>query len=147
MATYKLLNSSVIEKLAHYSMPEPNSGCQLWLAGTNRHGYGRVWLDGGPELAHRVAYEEANGPIPEGLKVLHKCDVPACVNPNHLKLGSQSDNMADMVGKGRFYSKLSASDVLAIRDSAASATCLAKQHRVDASLIRMIRQRRIWRHV
>jgi hypothetical protein len=74
--------------------------CWNWKAGT-RNGYGRLWLDGGIKSAHRVAWEFTNGPIPDGLRVLHRCDNPSCCNPAHLFLGTQEDNVADMVSKGR----------------------------------------------
>lgn len=72
--------------------------CLMWLAGKNNHGYG--WFTtrrGNKELAHRVAWEVANGePIPSGMFVLHSCDTPACVNPEHLRLGTAADNMRDV---------------------------------------------------
>jgi hypothetical protein len=81
-------------------MPEPNSGCWLWLGGTDRLGYGKVNVQG-HFLAHRLAYAETHGDIPEGLLVLHKCDVPSCVNPDHLYIGDDQDNMNDMAARGR----------------------------------------------
>ena len=82
-------------------MPEPNSGCVLWIEGVNRAGYGWVRWEGRARLAHRLSYAGAFGPIPFGLHVLHKCDVPSCINPAHLFLGTQADNNADMRAKGR----------------------------------------------
>lgn len=77
--------------------PEPNTGCFLWLRGTNAKGYGRTRRG----LAHRLVWEEAHGPIPPGLVVMHRCDVPGCVNLDHLRLGTVADNVADMIAKGR----------------------------------------------
>lgn len=77
------------------------SGCHEWTAGRFEKGYGVFRNDGRNLRAHRVAYEIAFGPIPDGMLVLHKCDNPACVNPDHLFVGSQKDNMQDMVKKGR----------------------------------------------
>lgn len=83
---------------------ESASGCWLWTAATIR-GYGQIigWRQGKkrPLYAHRVAWELANGPIPAHLSVLHKCDVPLCVNPDHLFLGTQADNLIDAREKGR----------------------------------------------
>lgn len=81
----------------------------MWTAHCDRQGYGTLtampeesakgkrW----PFMAHRISFEQFRGPIPEGMCVLHKCDVPSCVNPDHLFLGSNADNMADKVAKGR----------------------------------------------
>lgn len=85
-----------------YVLPEPNSGCWLWTGPLNWNGYGRVTV--GPRKrvrAHRFSYEVHKGPIPDGLQVLHKCDVPCCVNPEHLLLGTFADNMNDKMRKGR----------------------------------------------
>jgi hypothetical protein len=82
--------------------PEPNTGCWLFtLAGGNQFGHGLISIDNEPRGAHRYAWEIANGAIPDGLEVLHRCDVPACCNPTHLFLGTQADNMRDASRKGR----------------------------------------------
>lgn len=89
------------QKLERFSMPEPNSGCWLWLGHTCREGYGRVRFEKETRLAHRVSWIVHRGPLPPGAVLLHKCDNPACINPDHLRPGTQADNIADMVAKGR----------------------------------------------
>lgn len=81
--------------------PADERGCRKWQASLNVDGYGRIWLSGKVRMAHRVAWELANGPIPNGMCVLHKCDQPACVATEHLLLGTQAQNIADRVAKGR----------------------------------------------
>lgn len=93
---------SLAERFAGKFAPEPNTGCWLWTASVNRKGYGRIGVGDAAALAHRVSWELHRGPIPGGLCVLHKCDVPACVNPDHLFLGTVPDNTADCIAKGRF---------------------------------------------
>lgn len=82
-------------------VPEPNSGCWLWVASLNVHGYGRFWEKGRHVMAHRLMWEIHRGPIPKGLVVLHRCDTPPCVNLEHLTLGTQTENVRDMFAKGR----------------------------------------------
>jgi hypothetical protein len=84
------------------SIPEPNTGCYIWTRSVSVSGlpYGRCWRIG-ETLAHRVSWKLHFGDIPKDFKVLHKCDQPACVNPKHLFLGTQSDNMYDAFAKGR----------------------------------------------
>lgn len=81
--------------------PEPNTGCWYWTGCANRNGYGEVRAGGVRVLAHRFAWEDTNGPLRKGDRVLHRCDVPGCVNPGHLFTGSQADNARDMAMKGR----------------------------------------------
>lgn len=98
---------SLRERFFEKVEPEPTSGCHLWTGGINQAtrtaGYGRIAAPGGAPMlrAHRVAWELAHGPIPAGLFVLHRCDVTVCVNPDHLYLGTDVENRADAVSRGR----------------------------------------------
>ena len=80
---------------------EGANGCQLWTGGKIPDGYGMLRVNGISTLTHRLAWELAFGPIPADMNVLHKCDNPPCVNPDHLFLGTQADNMRDCKEKGR----------------------------------------------
>lgn len=82
--------------------PEPNSGCWLWTGGADSNGYGRFGIPKAYKttLTHRYSYSALVKPA-DGQFVLHRCDNPACCNPNHLFLGDQTDNMRDMARKGR----------------------------------------------
>lgn len=84
-------------------IPEPNSGCWLWIGAVHRQGYGQIAVATKDiRLAHRVSWFLHRGEMPPAhIKVCHACDNPACVNPDHLWLGSQRDNTADCINKGR----------------------------------------------
>jgi hypothetical protein len=96
--------------------PTNERGCRLWT-GMMVGGYGRFRGESGLMLAHRWAYESARGAVPDGMMVLHKCDVSTCVNPEHLMLGTQAENMADCSAKGRSSSKLSRAAVATMREA------------------------------
>ena len=145
---------TLAQKLDFYSMPEPNSGCQLWLgAHTKRMGYGTIFWEEQIVPAHKASWESINGPVPMGLLVLHKCDNPACINPNHLFLGTHKDNSDDKIEKGRRPSfdgtrngrnKLSEADVLAIRHSSETSGPLKKRYGVSATVINHIKRGKLW---
>lgn len=83
---------------------EPNEdGCMEWMGTRLPRGYGSVTYKGERTTAHRIAYRLRKGEIPPGKFVLHKCDNPACCNPEHLFVGTQKDNIDDMIAKGRGY--------------------------------------------
>ena len=89
------------ERLLLHSCPEPNSGCWLWMGALTRGGYGHLRYGKAMRRAHIVAYMEHVGEVREGDFVLHSCDNPACVNPDHLFLGDDQANRSDMARKGR----------------------------------------------
>lgn len=76
-------------------------GCWEWTATRNAHGYGTITVGGTKRLAHRIAWEITFGPLMDQRHVLHHCDNPPCVRPDHLFRGTQADNLRDMFGKGR----------------------------------------------
>lgn len=146
------------------SVPEhcPELGaCWEWTATKLPGGYGNFSsaITSHKEVrAHRFSYELAYGPIPKGLNVLHRCDNPACVNPDHLFLGTHKDNADDMVSKGRNAKgemlpqhKLTESDVLYIRRRYAqggiSQRKLAKEMNVSFSAVHLIIERINWKHL
>lgn len=98
----KTLKTRFLEKC----IPEPNTGCWLWIGSMWSGGYGQIRINNRMRFAHRVSWEIHRGEIPDGdgfhgVCVLHKCDVRCCVNPDHLFLGTQQDNMDDMARKKR----------------------------------------------
>jgi hypothetical protein len=114
-----------LERLMAKTIPEPNSGCLLWCGSDDgEYGYGRMTIgsriDGSRRIVqtHRLSWELHFGAIPEDMLVLHKCDVPACVNPRHLYLGTNGDNTRDKMVRGRARTKLNAEAVIAIRKMA-----------------------------
>lgn len=135
---------------------EPNSGCWLWTEGLGAGGYGTRWDSGRQKQisAHRVSFERTHGEIPKGFFVCHHCDVPTCVNPQHLFLGKPSDNSADMISKKRqaygerhHKARLVEGDIVAIRAANGTAKTIANQFGVSRETVSQIRNKRVWRHV
>ncbi len=130
--------------------------CWLWV-GRIRKGYGEIKYCGKHFGVHRVAYQYFVKDIPDGLCVLHKCDVPNCCNPMHLFLGTKRDNAKDRVKRNPYswpsgnnhYSvrKLTKQDVLDIRASQESLQILAKRYNVHGSHISNIKNRKTWKYI
>lgn len=96
----RLRNRSVSERF-HAKYEVKNSGCWEWTESFDGNGRGGMTIEGTRKLAHILSYSLHKGEVPKGLCVCHKCDNPLCVNPNHLFLGTQIDNLKDMREKGR----------------------------------------------
>jgi hypothetical protein len=140
----------------------PENSCWLWKGRLDRHGYGRIRTGGGQGksvLAHRASWEIHNSrKIPDGLCVCHSCDQRDCVNPNHLFLGTNHDNIADRDAKQRqirgvshHKSRLTPSQVIEIRElfhsGQATKTKLSQMYGVTDTSIHLIIVRRNWRHI
>jgi hypothetical protein len=152
---------------------EKSLGCWHWIGCLNPKGYGVIFIEGRPRLAHRFSWERANGPIAPGLCVLHHCDNRRCVRPDHLFLGTRGDNIKDCVAKGRtalgdkngsriyperlsrgqsqWKARLTDEAVVAIRRSHAAGerplSKLAKHYGVSTHCIFCVVHRRTWKHI
>ena len=137
--------------------------CWLWTGTINDTGYGVLSIGSKADktrrnvLAHRFSFELHKGALPAGLNVCHRCDTPACVNPGHLFAGTQADNVADMVSKGRHQkgsrngnakiNEAVAAQILAAVKSGSTRTNVAQQFGVTRSLVSMIANGKRWGHV
>lgn len=137
--------------------------CWLWQASKNSNGYGQFTVKSRsrPIGSHRYAWELLRGPIPSGLGVLHRCDTPICVNPDHLFLGTAADNNRDMIEKGRdrkrglkgehnTSAKLtedSVREIRAARVAGVKLATLAAKFGVCEAVISAVATRRTWKHV
>lgn len=149
----------VAERIERLSIPEPNSGCSLWMGATNEHGYGYLTIAGKQVKAHRASWSVANGDIPPAMCVLHRCDNPACVNPDHLFLGTQAENVRDMLSKRRWKApyrrrgaeshlcKLTEDQVRFIFASSKSSRELAVRFGIGQEHVNSIKGKRVWRHL
>lgn len=135
--------------------------CWLYLGARDPKGYGSMAADGRRDKCHRISFIHHHGAIPTGLWVLHKCDVPNCVNPDHLYAGTPRQNSDDMMRRKRWrpqYSKttrpainpaakLNPDAVRDIRSSKAQGVELARRFGVSRGLVSAVRVGRVWRHV
>jgi hypothetical protein len=141
--------------LRNLSEPDPVTGCVLWKGAQWTSGYGQLDRSTG---AHRYAWERTNGPIPRGMHVCHTCDVKLCVAVEHLFLGTNAENRADSVRKGRtskgvrhYLARFTEDDVREIRARYAvgdiSQQALAEQYGTTQTNIGHVVRRKTWKHV
>lgn len=128
---------------------DTNGGCWLWGGSTYPSGYGNMGIGQTNYATHRLSWQEFRGPIPDGLWVLHRCDVRPCINPDHLFLGTHRDNTDDMLMKGRGGLKLTPAQVIRIRERrrSESGTALAKAFGVHKTTIYEITKGLTWAHL
>lgn len=146
-------NGTASERLAELSVAE-SSGCIRFTGHLDGEGYGRIMVARVKYMAHRLSYSLNNGPIPDGYVVRHKCDNPSCINPEHLEVGTQADNIADKVSRGRQArgsgagrAILTEESVREIRSSPLKVSELSTLYGVSVVSIRNVLRRKTWQHV
>lgn len=139
--------SALIDKFFDkHVLPEPNSGCWLWDGSLNSDGYGNVRRNKVTQKAHRYVFEKTYGTLANGLCVCHKCDVPNCVNPDHLFAGTHTDNMRDRAKKGKNnFMKLSINEFKEIIADNRMQSVIAKEYGVSRALVSMIKSGKLER--
>ena len=152
-------NKTALQRFEEKFIPEPKSGCWIWTATKSEDGYGKFYFHPTYERSHRASWMFYVGEIPNGLFVLHKCDNPSCVNPYHLFLGTNDDNIKDMVKKGRQRAlrgskhknaKVTEKDVIEMRklsESGLSQYKIAEMFGICKSMANYICNRTNWKHV
>lgn len=146
-------NGTASERLTELSVAE-ESGCIRFTGHLDGEGYGRIMVARVKYMAHRLSYSLNNGQIPDGYVVRHKCDNPSCINPEHLEVGTQADNIADKVSRGRQArgsgagrAILTEESVREIRSSPLKVSELSTLYGVSVVSIRNILRRKTWQHV
>jgi hypothetical protein len=149
---WRKLRASFEEKF----IPEPNSGCSIWLGALDKGGYGTIATGTATPAgnkrsiqAHRASFLLEFGPdsLSDGSFVCHRCDFRPCVNPDHLFKGDHTANMQDAAKKGRLWSILTADQVRSILLEDAEIDALASRYTISRRMIRNIRNGKSWRHI
>ena len=148
------LKKAAKERFFNSFIPEPNSGCWLWLGGSSSDGRGSIKVNKKQWKAHRYSWFLHYGAIPDRLFVCHHCDTPCCVNPKHLFLGTHQDNMNDQKAKGRSSFGANNPNAIITDDIAQKIKAdtryqreIAKTFGISRSLVSNIKCGISWRHV
>ena len=152
----------------HFSDPEDaflartvkneKTGCLEWTGSSDAKGYGQIRICRKSVKAHRYAWFRANGDIPVGMLIRHKCDNPKCVNADHLEVGTYTDNVADMDQRGRRVNaqlkgsrcasaKVTEADVQNIRADTRRQVDIAKDYGISQAVVSKIKLKQAWAHV
>lgn len=151
--TMALMKPKHLKREVELWNPPELSPCIEWSKSKNKKGYGKTWFNGSCWQAHRLAYIKAYGDFDRSLCVLHRCDNPSCVNPEHLFLGTHKDNAIDRKQKGRNANQIGNKSVLAkltseqvdyIRTSNKTCQQLSEELNVSKSQINKIKNRKCW---
>jgi len=156
----KSKNMTREEEFMRFVFPEPMSGCWLWVGAVKKSGHGKLKVNKKYIQAHRFSYALFNKmEIPDGMVVRHKCDVSCCVNPSHLEIGTQADNLKDMhirnrnkqpFGERHSSAKLKTSNVVEIKIAfinGARVVDLMKKYNMSSSALSGIRDGTKWKRV
>jgi len=153
------LRKTLKQRLLDNVRVDEQTGCWDWLKFKDRNKYGHIKVLGKSELVHRIAYQTLVGDIPSGMFVCHRCDNPSCLNPEHLFVGTNQDNIDDKVAKNRqskigqqkgskhSLAKLTEKDIVDIRISTLSQNKLALLYGMTQSSISQIQNKITWSHV
>lgn len=148
------VDSDRVRRFVEKVSEEPDeNGCWLWIGGKSRNRSNLRYGSFNGMRAHRLIYEWVVGFIPDGMVILHTCDVPHCVNPNHLRLGTQADNVRDMIEKGRKVTKTqklnpeAVSDIRRRYQQGETQAVIAKDYNIHSSQVSKIVNRVWWKHV
>lgn len=133
--------------LCNRVFPNETTGCWEWRGSSDKRGYGYIVLEKKIWRAHRLSFYLSTGRHLGKFHVCHKCDNPACVNPDHLFLGTDADNVIDCIAKGRREVKLTPTKVRKIRTSPLNNMQTARKLKVNYSTLRAVREGRTWKHV
>lgn len=161
-ATEELRFWAKVNKQEPLTSHAPELGpCWVWTGAKGAWGYGRLTVKAQRKLAHRFSFEIANGPIPKGMFVLHRCDNPSCVRPDHLRMGTPKENTQDMYvrrraalmgpkGESNSHAKLTEAQVIQIRNRFSRGELIvrmAAEFGMDVTSVSKIVNGRSWRHV
>jgi len=158
LALRYIIGMNIVDKIKSRIIIDNTTNCWLWQGAKDGCGYGFVYIKPKTQRTHRAMYEYYYGEIPKGLLACHKCDVPSCVNPDHIFLGTPKDNYVDMHKKGRAVeiirrgeshklSKLTEADVINIRTARGRHKDIGSIYGVSGTLVGNIKNRKTWKHV